>query len=93
MPAAIAYLHERRRRTRGDDPIDIGAGARVYVGDPPWDIGPDPLTGAPDQIAEKLRAFRPLGVNHLQIRLRARSLEEFLDQMDAFHTRVAPLLN
>jgi len=31
-------------------------------------------------------------VSHLQIRFRSRSLDELLDQMDAFHREVAPHL-
>jgi hypothetical protein len=34
-----------------------------------------------------------MGVSHLQVRFRNRSLAELLDQMDAFHADVAPLLN
>ena len=34
-----------------------------------------------------------MGVSHMQIRFRNRSLEELLDQMDAFHRDVAPLLD
>ena len=37
-------------------------------------------------------SFADLGVNHAQIRFRARSLDELLDQMDAFHAEVAPHL-
>ena len=33
-----------------------------------------------------------MGVSHLQIRFRNRSLQELLDQMDAFGRDVAPLL-
>jgi hypothetical protein len=33
-----------------------------------------------------------MGVNHLQVRFRNRSLEELLDQLDAFGAEVAPLL-
>ena len=34
-----------------------------------------------------------MGVNHLQVRFRNRSLQELLDQMDAFGAEVAPLLD
>jgi hypothetical protein len=34
-----------------------------------------------------------MGVNHMQVRFRNRSLQELLDQMDAFGTEVAPLLD
>jgi probable F420-dependent oxidoreductase len=94
MPASIAYLREHRERSLGDEPIDIGTITEVlYVGDPGWDVGRHALTGKPDHLAERLREFAAMGVNHLQVRFRNRSLNELLDQMDAFGTEVAPLLN
>jgi hypothetical protein len=33
-----------------------------------------------------------MGVSHVQIRFRNRTLDELLDQMDAFHRDVAPHL-
>ena len=94
MPEAIAYLREHRERTVGDQPIDIGTITEVlYVGDPDWDVGGHVLTGKPDHIAERLREFASMGVNHLQVRFRNRSLQELLDQMDAFGAQVAPLLS
>ena len=94
MPDAIAYLREHRKHTAGDDPVDIGAITEVlYVGQPDWDVGGYALTGKPEHIAERLREFAVMGVNHVQVRFRNRSLQELLDQMDAFSTEVAPLLN
>lgn len=94
MPAQIAYVLEHRRRTRGDDPIDLGVITEVlYVGDPDWDVGPRTISGSPDHVADRLREFAAMGVNHLQVRFRSRNLDEQLDQMDAFHEEVAPLLN
>lgn len=94
MPDAIAYLLEHRKRTRGDEPIDIGAISEViYVGDPSWDVGSHTLAGDPEVIAAGLRGFGGMGVSHVQVRFRNRSLQELLDQMDAFHDTVAPLLN
>ena len=93
MPEQIAYLLEHRKRTRGDEPIDIGTVTEfIYVGDPGWDVGEKTLSGKPDYIAERLNEFGAMGVNHLQIRLRNRSLQELLDQMDAFGRDVAPQL-
>ena len=94
MPAAIAYLREHRKQTIGDEPIDIGTITEVlYVGDPGWDVGGHTLTGPPEHLAERLREFGAMGVSHLQVRFRNRSRAELLDQMDAFHTGVAPLLD
>jgi probable F420-dependent oxidoreductase len=94
MPQSIAYLLEHRKRTRGDDPIDIGVVTEmVYVGEPGWDVGGATLSGKPDHIASRLREFGAMGVGHLQVRFRNRTLQELLDQMDAFGSEVAPLLD
>jgi probable F420-dependent oxidoreductase len=93
MPNQIAYLLEQRRRTRGDDPIDLGTITEfLYVGSPAWDVGEGTLSGDPRAMADRLNEFGAMGVNHLQIRFRSRSLAELLDQMDAFHRDVAPNL-
>jgi alkanesulfonate monooxygenase SsuD/methylene tetrahydromethanopterin reductase-like flavin-dependent oxidoreductase (luciferase family) len=94
MPASISYLLEHRKRTRGDDPIDIGVVTEMlYVGDPDWEVGERTLSGKPEHIAAQLREFGDMGVNHLQVRFRNRTLQELLDQIDAFGSEVAPLLN
>jgi probable F420-dependent oxidoreductase len=93
MPDQIAYLLEHRRRVRGDEPIDLGTITEfLYIGDPTWDVGDGTLSGAPTPIADRLNDFGAMGVSHLQIRFRSRSLSELLDQMDAFHRDVAPNL-
>ncbi len=93
MPAQIAYLLEHRKQTRGDEPIDLGTITEVlYVGDPGWDVGETTLSGSPDSLAERLNEFGAMGVSHLQVRFRNRSLDELLDQMDAFARDVAPHL-
>jgi probable F420-dependent oxidoreductase len=94
MPQSISYLLEHRKRTRGDDPIDIGVVTEMlYVGEPGWDVGERTMSGKPDYIAERLREFARMGVNHLQVRFRNRTLQEMLDQIEAFGSEVAPLLN
>lgn len=96
MPAQIAYLLEHRRRTRGDDPIDLGttiAPDFLYVGTPAWDVGERTISGSGERIADSLNEFGAMGVNHLQIRFRSRSLDELLDQMAAFQRDVAPHLH
>ena len=95
MPGQIAYLLEHRRRTRGDDPIDLGttiAPDFLYVGTPAWDVGDRTISGSGRSIAESLNEFGRMGVNHLQVRFRSRSLDELLDQMAAFGRDVAPHL-
>jgi probable F420-dependent oxidoreductase len=94
MPGSIAYLVEHRKQTRGDDPIDLGVVTEMlYVGEPDWDVGERTLSGKPEHIAQTLREFGDMGVNHLQVRFRNRTLQELLDQIDAFGSEVAPLLN
>src|SRR5438094_1901445 len=94
LPASIEYLLEHRKSTLGDEPIDIGTITEtLYVGAPEWDVGPRTLSGPADRLAERLREFGAMGVNHLQVRFRNRSLAELLDQMDAFAAEVAPVLN
>ncbi|HWW45585.1 MAG TPA: LLM class F420-dependent oxidoreductase, partial [Acidimicrobiia bacterium] len=48
--------------------------------------------GAPTDLAASLNEFGAMGVNHIQLRFRSRSLDELLDQMAAFHRDVAPHL-
>jgi probable F420-dependent oxidoreductase len=94
MPAAIAYLREHRQAALGDAPIDIGTITEtLYVGSPSWDVGARTLSGDPEPMADSLREFGTMGVSHLQVRFRSRSLDELLDQFDAFARDVAPLLN
>jgi probable F420-dependent oxidoreductase len=94
MPAQIAYLRERRARTVGDEPIDIGAITElVHVGTPRWDVGNRTISGSPEAIAASLNEFGTMGVSHLQVRFRSRDLAEQLDQMAAFGADVAPLLH
>jgi len=93
MPGQIKFLLEHRKQTIGDEPIDLGTITEfLYVGDPGWDVGEQTLAGPPDLLAERLNEFGAMGVSHLQIRFRNRSLQELLDQMDAFHSEVAPHL-
>jgi probable F420-dependent oxidoreductase len=93
MPGQIAFLLEHRKRTVGEEPIDLGVVTElVYVGDPGWDVGQRTLSGPPDYIAQRLNEFGAMGVNHLQLRFRSRDLQEQLDQMAAFGTEVRPLL-
>lgn len=94
MPASIDYLLEHRRRTVGDEPIDIGVVTEVlYVGEPGWDVGTRTIAGPPEKLADSLREFGAMGVDHLQVRFRSRDVGELVDQMHAFGAEVAPLLS
>jgi probable F420-dependent oxidoreductase len=82
------------RRERGDDTGDIGAISEwLYVGEPSWDLNRPATTGSAEQIAEALRAWTAVGVNHLQVRFASRSASELVDQVTAFGTTVGPLLS
>jgi hypothetical protein len=85
---------EHGQRAGRTDGIDIGTVCEfLYLGSPSWDVGRGVITGKPPEVAESLREFGAMGVNHLQIRFKSRSLGELLDQMDSFGADVAPLLN
>jgi hypothetical protein len=87
-------LVELYRSERGDDTGDIGAITDwIYVGQPEWDLGRRAVTGSAEQIAESLRSWTGVGVNHLQVRFPSRSADELVDQVTAFGSEVGPLLN
>ncbi|MEZ5144127.1 MAG: TIGR03619 family F420-dependent LLM class oxidoreductase [Acidimicrobiales bacterium] len=95
MRAAIARIHDLRAEAgRADEAFDLGINPEpIHLGEPGWNVGKHTLTGAPEPIAERLRAYGQLGANQLQVRFRSRSVTELCDQIDAFGAEVAPLLN
>ena len=95
MKRAIAWLAERREANgRAHRPFAVGVNAEIlYLGDPWFEEGPFHLTGDPEPMAERLRRYRGIGINQLQVRFRSRSAAELCDQIDRFGTDVAPLLN
>ena len=93
MPAQLATLLEHRVAAGRSGPIDLGAMAEpVYIGEPTWDIGRYSLAGSAAEHAERLNAFGAMGVSHVQVKFRSRSVAEYLDQMHAFAEEVMPLL-
>jgi hypothetical protein len=89
MPEMIKLFRDER----GDDTGDIGAISEwIYVGEPSWDLGRPAVKGSPEQIAESLRRWAAVGVNHLQVRFPSRSVSELVEQVTAFGTTVGPLL-
>jgi probable F420-dependent oxidoreductase len=70
-----------------------GGGAGAGAPDPAWVQSRRILTATPDEVAESLREFVAMGVNHLQVRFMARSVDELCDQTTAFGELVGPLLN
>ncbi|MGW7407089.1 LLM class F420-dependent oxidoreductase [Streptomyces sp. NPDC054833] len=94
LPAQIAELKRIRAEAGVEAPLTVGAITEpLYVGTPAWDVGRRTLTGAPDALAESLRAYRAMGVDQIQVRFRCRSRAELTDQMTAFGAEVAPGLD
>jgi probable F420-dependent oxidoreductase len=93
MPAQIASVREYRARA-GGAPVEIGAIHLpfLYVGTPSWDVGQGVKSGSPGDLADSLLDFKEMGVSHVQIRFKARSCDELLDQIALFGADVAPLL-
>lgn len=92
MAEGVKRVLAHRAATLGDEPIDLGAlSGPLYVGEASWDVGRC-VTGSPEKLAGYLRTYRDMGVNHVQVRFRSRSLDEQCDQMRAFGAEVAPLL-
>ena len=93
-PEIIAQLHRLRGEAGRHDGFDIGAlvGA-TYVGEPSWDLGGPALAGPPEKLAHVLKKFSAMGVAQAQVRLRSRSADELVDQIERFGAEVLPLLN
>nr|WP_225098126.1 LLM class F420-dependent oxidoreductase [Streptomyces sp. CoH27] len=94
LPAQI----DRIRRLRADrgpaGPFTVGAITEpLYVGRAGWEVGRRTLTGAPEEIAASLRAYRAMGVDQIQVRFRSRSRSELIEQVEAFGAEVAPRLS
>ncbi|MFD4525426.1 LLM class F420-dependent oxidoreductase [Streptomyces sp. NPDC058470] len=93
LPEQIARLRRIRQDAGIEDPVAIGAITEpLYVGEPGWDVGRRTLHGAPEVLAESLRAYRAMGVHQIQVRFRSRSRAELTDQITAFGAEVAPHL-
>ena len=89
----MAPLVEAFRKERGDGTGDIGAITEwLYVGTPSWDVARPCVAGPPEQVADALRAWGKVGVNHLQVRFPSRGVDELVEQVERFGTEVGPLL-
>ncbi|MGW8972330.1 LLM class F420-dependent oxidoreductase [Streptomyces platensis] len=94
LPGQITRLRRLREAAGIEEPVVIGTIAEpLYVGEPGWEVGRRTLSGAPERIADSLREYRAMGVQQIQVRFRSRSRSELTDQMVAFGSEVAPLLN
>ncbi|MFI1359582.1 LLM class F420-dependent oxidoreductase [Streptomyces sp. NPDC020898] len=93
LPDQITRIRRMREQAAVQGPFVVGAITEpLYVGAPGWEVGRRTVSGAPDALAESLRAYGAMGVDQIQVRFRSRSLAELTDQMGAFGAEVAPLL-
>ncbi|WP_329187497.1 TIGR03619 family F420-dependent LLM class oxidoreductase [Streptomyces sp. NBC_01428] len=93
LPGQIARLRELREGAGVEEPLTVGAITEpLYVGEPGWEVGRRTLHGAPEALAESLRAYGAMGVHQIQVRFRSRDRAELLNQMAAFGSDVAPHL-
>lgn len=94
LPEQIATLRRMRIDAGIEEPIVVGAITEpLYVGRPGWEVGRRTITGASEELAESLRAYRAMGVHQIQVRFRCRSRDELVDQITAFGAEVAPHLD
>ncbi|MFD8388498.1 LLM class F420-dependent oxidoreductase [Streptomyces sp. NPDC059680] len=94
LPAQIERIRRLRAQAGVEGPFTVGAIAEpLYVGRAGWDVGRRTLTGAPEAIAESLRAYRAMGVDQVQVRFRSRSRAELIEQIGLFGAEAAPRLN
>ena len=69
--------------------MELGAVTEtIYVGKAGWDVGDETLTGPAADILDSLMEYSAMGVTHIQVRFRARSLAELEEQMEAFDAGV-----
>ena len=93
LPAQIARIRRLREEAAVEGPFVFGAITEpLYVGDPGWEVGRRTLTGAPEVLAESLRAYGAMGVDQIQVRFRCRDRAELTDQIGEFGSEVGPLL-
>ncbi|MEV6538613.1 LLM class F420-dependent oxidoreductase [Streptomyces sp. NPDC051665] len=93
LPAQIGRIRRLREEASVQGPFVFGSITEpLYVGDPGWEVGRRTLTGAPEVLAESLRAYRAMGVDQIQVRFRCRDRAELTDQISEFGTEVGPLL-
>jgi hypothetical protein len=92
--AMVTQLRDARaRHGRTDEPMMVGHIAPwLYVGTPSWDVPEDSLVGPAASVAEQIMAGTADGVNQIQVRFRARGVDELCDQLAAFASDVAPAL-
>jgi len=94
-PEIIETMHAAADAAgRADPRFDIGYHVPwcYLLGDPPDGLPPVLVSGI-DALADDLRAARGVGINTFHLKMRARTLAEYLEQLDAFAEEVVPLVN
>jgi probable F420-dependent oxidoreductase len=93
MQEAVDYIRAHRDKVRPDASIVFGwLPEWIYVGEPFFEPTERHITGSPDRIADSLRYADTLGCNALHLSFRARSAQEYCDQIAAFARDVWPLV-
>ncbi|ONH62048.1 LLM class F420-dependent oxidoreductase [Frankia sp. CcI49] len=93
LPPLVELLRTERAAAGVTQPCDIGAITDwLHLGQPTWDVGRPCRAGTPARLAEHLRRYRDVGVDHLQVRFPSRGPVELIDQIAAFGSEVGPLL-
>jgi probable F420-dependent oxidoreductase len=93
MAAVIEEIQRMRDAAgRSDRPFEMLGMARVYVGQPDWDVG-SCLTGKPEQIAEALTQQATIGVTNIGLRFPSRGVGELVDQIEMFGRDVLPAVD
>ncbi|MEO8696605.1 MAG: TIGR03619 family F420-dependent LLM class oxidoreductase [Acidimicrobiales bacterium] len=91
MQEAVDYIRAHRDKVRPEASIDFGwLPEWIYVGEPFFEPTARHITGAPGKIAESLRYANALGCTALHLSFRARSAQEYCDQIAAFARDVWP---
>jgi probable F420-dependent oxidoreductase len=92
----LAQLRSMRQEYRDGAPLDIGGISEfLHVGSPPagLDLPTGTVAGPPEQVAAYLRPFAEAGVGQIQVRFPSRTVDELCDQIAAFGSEVAPLVD
>jgi probable F420-dependent oxidoreductase len=91
MQECVDYIRAHRDKVRPGAHIDFGwLPEWIYVGEPFFEPTARHITGSPGKIADSLRYAKTLGCNALHLSFRARSAEEYCDQIAAFARDVWP---
>jgi probable F420-dependent oxidoreductase len=94
-PEIIESIHASAAAAgRADASFDIGymPGWAYLTGPAPEGLPPAMVFGA-EQLAAEILDARAAGANTIHLKFRGRSLNEYLDQLDAFTETVAPLVD